>query len=63
MEAFKRDTRLQKWALQELNKAVKDYLQLVCIPQGYKHYKTVLEFSGRSFKPSGIDCHITQVEG
>lgn len=56
MAEFKRESALQKERLQVLTEAVKDYLQVIEIPFGCRHRKTILTFSGDRFKPIDIVC-------
>lgn len=60
MEEFKRETPLQKIALEKLTDAVREYLKVVEIPIGSRHRKTTFVFVGDRFKPVGIDCHIVK---
>ena len=60
MEDFKRETLLQKLALEKLTDAVREYLKVVEIPTGGRHRKTTFVFVGDRFKPVGIDCHIVK---
>lgn len=62
MEEFKRETPLQKMALEKLTDAVREYLKVVEIPTGSIHRKTTLVFVGDRFKPVGIDCHIVKTK-
>ena len=54
MEEFKRQTELQRYMLQRLTEAVKEYLEIVEKPSGSRHRKTTLIFCGDRYKPVGI---------
>lgn len=56
MAAFKRETELQRIALQNLTDAVRLYLQLVEKPTGGRHRKTTMTFVGDRYKPTDILC-------
>ena len=62
MADFKRETPLQKMALNKLTDAVKEYLKTIEIPQGGRHRKTTFVFVGDRFKPDSIDCHIVKLK-
>lgn len=60
MADFKRETPLQKIALDKLTEAVREYLKTIEIPKGGRHRKTTLVFVGDRFKPNSIDCHVVK---
>ena len=62
MADFKRETPLQKMALNKLTDAVKEYLKTIEIPKGDRHRKTTFVFVGDRFKPDSIDCHIVKLK-
>ena len=49
MADFKRETPLQKMALNKLTDAVKEYLKTIEIPKGDRHRKTTFVFVGDRF--------------
>ena len=62
MADFKRETPLQKMALNKLTDEVKEYLKTIEIPNGDRHRKTTFVFVGDRFKPDSIDCHIVKLK-
>ena len=62
MADFKRETPLQKMALNKLTDAVKEYLKTIEIPKGDRRRKTTFVFVGDRFKPDSIDCHIVKLK-
>ena len=62
MADFKRETPLQKMALNKLTDAVKEYLKTIEIPNRDRHRKTTFVFVGDRFKPDSIDCHIVKLK-
>lgn len=60
MGSFKRNTQLQKMALDKLTEAVREYLKVIEIPEGARHRKTTFVFVGDRYKPVEIDCHFVR---
>ena len=51
---FKRQTELQKYMLQKLTDAVREYLEAIEKPQGGRHKKTTFCFIGDRYRPETI---------
>ena len=60
MADFKYTTHLEKYALQVLSEAVRTYIRLVELPQGARHRKCVLTFTGDRFRPVDIRVHFVK---
>ena len=54
MAEFKTNTPLQKYQLQVLTEAVRAYVKLIELPNGCRHRKCVLTFTGDRFKATDI---------
>ena len=57
MAEFKHNTPLQKYKLQVLTDAVRDYIRLIEVPDGKRHKKCVLTFTGSRFRPVDIQVY------
>ena len=57
MAEFKHNTPLQKYKLQVLTDAVRDYIRLIELPHGARHKRCVLTFTGDRFHPVDIRVH------
>ena len=58
---FKYNTPLQKYQLNVLTEAVRTYVKLIELPQGARHRKCILTFTGDRFRP--IDIKVNFVKG
>lgn len=54
MAEFKNNTPLEKHQLQTLTDAVRDYVQMIELPEGCRHRKCVLVFTGDRFRAIDI---------
>jgi len=59
MAEFKRTTPLEKYKLQVLTDAVREYIKVIELPDGVRHRKCVLTFTGDRFHP--VDIKVTFV--
>ena len=60
MAEFKHTTELEKYKLQVLTDAVRDYITLIELPDGARHRRCVLTFSGSRFRPTNIEVHFVR---
>ena len=54
MADFKHTSTLEKYQLQILTEAVKNYIKMIELPEGCRHRKCVLVFTGDRFKATDI---------
>ena len=57
MGEYKNTTTLEKYKLQVLTDAVRDYVKLIELPHGARHRRCVLTFKGTRFCPVDIQVH------
>ena len=61
MANFKNTTQLEKYQLQALTDAVRNYVQMVeKLPEGSRLRKVKLEFTGARFKPTDIQVRFVR---
>ena len=60
MAKFKHTTQLEKYQLQVLTDAVRNYVRMVELPEGSRHKKCVLTFVGERFRAESIQVSFVQ---
>lgn len=60
MAEFKHTTELEKYKLQALTDAVRDYITLIELPCGARHRRCILTFTGDSFRPVDIKVNFVR---
>lgn len=51
---FSRETELEKYQLDKLTQAVREYVETICKPLNSRHRKTIMVFTGDRYKPVDI---------
>jgi hypothetical protein len=54
MAEFKHTTELERYKLQVLTDAVRDYIRLIELPCGARHRRCILTFTGDRLRPVDI---------
>jgi hypothetical protein len=62
MADFKHTTPLEKYQLQVLTDAVRNYMKMVELPEGSRHKKSVLTFIGDRFRADSIQVSFVRTK-
>lgn len=62
MADFKHTTNLEKYQLQVLTDAVRNYVKMIELPDGCRHRKCVLVFTGDRFQPKDIQVKFIKIK-
>ena len=59
---FLRETELEKYMLNKLTEAVREYVETVYKPKDSRHRKTVMVFTGDRYRPIDIIARFVNVK-
>lgn len=62
MSKFKHQTPLQKYQLQVLTDSVRNYVKMIELPDGCRHRKCVLVFTGDRFRATDIQVRFVRIK-